>query len=97
MKKTQTRLKFKRVKGLRDDTGMKLHGLADVYPLQIESKLKGKKELEIYLHEMLHYIYPNASEEVVQRNSIVICNTLWHEGFRKVDNSNCIPMQDGTL
>jgi len=94
---TQKRLKFRRVKGLRDDTGVKLHGLADYYPLRIEKKLKGKKELEIYLHEMLHYIYPLAEEEEVERIAIVMCNTLWFEGFRKVDNSNTIPMQDGSL
>ena len=97
MKRSQRRLKFKRVKGLRDDTGQKLHGLADYYPLQIENKLKGKKELEIYIHEMLHYLYPKEDEPVIVRHSIVLCNTLWHEGYRKVDNSNDIPMQDGTM
>lgn len=97
MIRTQKRLKFRRVKNLKDDTGRKLHGLADVYPLQIEAKLKGKKELEIYIHEMLHYIHPLMEERAVVRYSILLCNTLWFEGFRKVDNSNTIPMQDGTL
>ena len=90
---TQKRLKFKRLKLGRE----KINGLADVYPLLIDSRLKGKKELEIMIHEMLHYIYPNQSEETVERNAIVITNSLWFEGFRKVDNSNDIPMQDGSL
>jgi hypothetical protein len=97
MKSTQRRLKFRRVKNLRDQTGQKLHGCADDYPLEIDSKLKGKKELEIYLHEMIHYIHPKMEENDVVRFSIVITNTLWWEGYRKVDNSNDIPMQDGTI
>ena len=90
---TQKRLKFQRSKLGRE----KIHGLADVYPLLIDARLKGKKELEIYIHEMLHYIYPKASEEEVIRHSILLTNTLWHEGFRKVDNTNDTPMQDGSM
>ncbi len=90
---TQKRLRFKKLKLGRQ----KIHGLADEYPLLIDARLTGKKELEIYLHEMLHYMYPLAEEKEVERHSIVLCNTLWFEGYRKVDNSNDIPMQDGTL
>ena len=71
--------------------------MADVYPLLIDGKLKGKKELEIYIHESLHYLYPKMDEPDIVRHSILLCNTLWHEGYRKVDNANDIPMQDGTL
>ena len=90
---TQKRLKFKRVKLGRQ----KLHGLADEYPLLIDSRLTGKKELEIIIHESWHYLFPEMKEELVQRMSIVMTNTLWHEGYRKVDNSNDIPLQDGSL
>ena len=93
MKHTQKRLKFKRVKLGRQ----KLNGLADEYPLLIDARLKGKKELEIIIHEAWHYLFPAMSEEMVQRMSIVMTNTLWFEGYRKVDNSNDIPMQDGTI
>lgn len=90
---TVKKIKFKKVMLGRE----KIYGLADNYPLLIDARLKGKKELEIYLHEMWHYIYPLASEKEVQRHSIVMCNTLWHEGYRKVDNTNDVPMQDGSL
>ena len=89
---TQKRLKIKRVKLGRE----KLHGLADVYPLLVDSRLKGKKEFEIIIHECWHYLFPKATEEEVIRMSTVFTNTLWHEGYRKVDNSNDMPMQDGT-
>lgn len=90
---TQKRIKFKRLKLGRE----KVHGLADAYPLLIDSRLQGKKELEIILHEATHYIFPDMDEDRVVRISVILTNTLWHEGFRKVDNSNDIPMQDGTL
>ena len=90
---TQKRLKFKRLKLGRE----KIHGLADVYPLLIDERLKGKKELEIMIHEMYHYLHTSMDEETVIRHSILLTNSLWFEGFRKVDNSNDIPMQDGSI
>ena len=89
----QKRIKFNRVKLGRE----KIYGSADEYPLRIDDRLKGKKELEIYLHESYHYLFPNMTEEEVEWKSILLCNTLWHEGYRKVDNSNDIHLQDGTL
>lgn len=89
----QRRIKFKRVKLGRQ----KVWGHADEYPLQIDDRLKGKKEFEIYVHESLHYLWPMASEEEIERKAILLTNTLWHEGFRKVDNSNNLPLQDGQI
>lgn len=89
----QRRIKFKRVKLGRQ----KIWGDADEYPLLIDERLKGKKELEIYIHESLHYLYPKETEENITKKAILLTNTLWHEGFRKVDNSNEIHLQDGTL
>ena len=89
---TQKKLKVRKVKLGRQ----RLWGQA-TYPLQIDPRATGKKELEIYLHEMIHYLYPKLTEGQVVRSSILMTNTLWHEGYRKVDNSNDTPMQDGTL
>jgi len=88
----QTRIKFKRAKLGRQ----KLWGLADSYPLLIDDRCKGKKELEIYIHESLHYLFPELSEEKVEQKSILLTNTLWHEGYRKTDNSEDEPLQDGS-
>ena len=90
---TQKRIKFKRQKLGREN----VHGLAESYPLLVDSRLKGKKELEIMLHEATHYIFPDMDEKKVIRISVLLTNTLWHEGFRKVDNTNDMPLQDGTL
>jgi hypothetical protein len=89
----QRRIKFKRVKLGRQ----KVWGHADDYPLHIDDRLKGKKELEIYVHESMHYLWPGASEQEIERKAILLTNTLWHEGYRKVDNSNNIPLQDGQI
>lgn len=89
----QTRIKFKRVKLGRQN----VWGHADSYPLEIDARCRGKKELEIYIHESLHYLFPNESEERITRKAILLTNTLWHEGYRKTDNSNDQPLQDGSL
>lgn len=86
------RIKFDRVKLGRQ----KIWGEADSYPLLIDDRLKGKKDMEIYLHESLHYLFPEMTEVDVIMKSIILTNTLWFEGYRKVDNSNEIPLQDGS-
>jgi hypothetical protein len=88
-----SRIKFIRTKLGRE----RVWGLADEYPLLIDERLKGKKELEIYIHESLHHIIPNGSEEFITEAAIRLTNTLWHEGYRKVDNSNSLPLQDGKI
>jgi hypothetical protein len=88
----QVRIKFKRAKLGRE----RIWGDADNYPLRIDDRLKGKKELEIYIHESLHYLFPKLNEEEIEKKSILLTNTLWHECYRKVDNTNHHPLQDGT-
>lgn len=89
---------MKRIRFKREKLGrQKVWGHADDYPLRIDDRLKGKKELEIYIHESMHYLFPNLSEEIIEKKSILLTNTLWHEGYRKVDNSNDHHLQDGTL
>ena len=74
----------------------KAYGLADHEAIHIDTRLKGKKHLEIMIHESLHYIYPDKSEEDIVADSIKLTNTLWHDGYRKVDNQNDDKLQDGT-
>lgn len=72
-------------------------GLADESKLLIEldEKLKGKKHLEILTHEVIHLLLPKASEEEVERMSIDLINVLWREGYRRVDDQESDPLQDG--
>ena len=64
--------------------------------IEVDQKIKGKKLLEIILHESLHILYPLDSEEDIVHKSVILTNTLWNEHFRKIDNNNSIPLQDGT-
>lgn len=64
--------------------------------IEIDSRLTGKKQMEIMLHESLHIMFPKLTEQEIEKKSILLTNTLWHEGFRKVDNSNEHPLQDGS-
>lgn len=65
--------------------------------IEIDERLKGKKKMEIIIHEVMHLLNPMDDEEEVVRKSVLLTNTLWHEKYRVVDNTNNIPMQDGTI
>jgi hypothetical protein len=65
--------------------------------IEIDVRTKGKKLFEILLHEADHLLHPEESEEEVERNAIILTNMLWEQGYRKTDNDNSCPLQDGTL
>lgn len=52
--------------------------------IEIEERLKGKKHLEIVIHEALHVLNPTFSETKVIEHSKEICRVLWSLGYRQV-------------
>lgn len=52
--------------------------------IEIDPRLKPKRELEILIHESLHILFPGATEAEIQRAGLSVCNVLWKEGFRKL-------------
>lgn len=62
----------------------------------MDKTLNGKKHLEIMLHELTHLCLPEATEEEVERISILMTNTLWHQKYRRIDDRNDLPLQDGS-
>lgn len=78
---------FKKVWGYADLATREIH---------IDKKANGKKHMEILIHEMTHLLLPEASEEDVVRISIYITNTLWQQKYRRIDDRNHEPLQDGT-
>lgn len=73
------------------------HGIAESDGIiYIDSRLKGKKLLEIFLHEVGHLQNPQDTEEQIIEKSVTLCKILWKEGYRRVDNSNDTPLQDGS-
>lgn len=73
------------------------HGIAESDGvIYIDPRLRGRKELEILIHECYHILHGEASEDEVVEKSIILTKLLWKIGFRKVDNSRHLPLQDGS-
>ena len=73
------------------------HGIAESDGIiYIDPRLRGRKELEILIHETYHLLEPEASEEQVIEKSVTLTKLLWRLGYRKVDNSKHLPLQDGS-
>jgi len=63
--------------------------------IEIDERATGKKHLEIAVHESIHILNPQMSEEDVTAQAITITDVLWKLKYRRVDDSNNIPLQDG--
>jgi hypothetical protein len=68
----------------------------DSNTIEIDVNARGKKEMEILIHEMLHLLWEDESEEDVEKKSILMTNTLWQQKYRRIDDTNKQPLQDGT-
>jgi hypothetical protein len=76
----------------------KAHGMASSDGIvELDERLKGKKHLEILIHEVLHLLYPRNSEETIVRNSVTLTRILWKEGHRRIDQKEDEPLQDGQI
>ena len=76
----------------------KVWGLADSQGIiYIDSRLNGKKHLEILIHETLHLLYPEDSEDEVVERSIILTNLIWKQRYRRLEEEKKIRLQDGTL
>jgi len=74
------------------------HGIAESDGnIYLDPRLKGKKHFEICLHEVLHLLNPNDSELAIIKKSITLTKVLWKEGYRRVDDTNDEPLQDGSI
>lgn len=63
--------------------------------IELDERLKGRKHLEILLHEAVHLLLPDAEEEEVIEMSVRLTRLLWSEGYRRVDGSDKDFLQDG--
>jgi len=76
----------------------KVWGLADSQGIiYIDSRLKGKKHLEILIHETLHLLYPEDSEDEIVERSIILTNLIWKQRYRRLEEEKKMRLQDGTL
>jgi hypothetical protein len=61
--------------------------------IEIDKRLTGRKRMEIIIHEAMHLLNAEMTEEEVIRQSKAICQTLWKEHYRRVDNDKGLPLQ----
>jgi hypothetical protein len=65
--------------------------------IEIDSRLKSKKHLEVLIHEIFHVLQPKDSEETIIKKSVTLTKILWKEGYRRIDQStDHEPLQDGS-
>lgn len=66
--------------------------------IYIDPRLKGRKHLEILIHEAMHVLWPhivkNHEEDEVIMVSTELTRMLWSEGFRRVDMDETELLQD---
>lgn len=64
--------------------------------IEIDERLRSKKHLEVLIHEVLHILNPKDSENTIIKKSVTLTKILWKEGYRRIDQSDHEPLQDGT-
>jgi hypothetical protein len=64
--------------------------------IEIDPSVKSKKHLEIVIHEVLHILFSEASEEQIENKSITLTKILWSEHYRRIEPEVHQPLQDGT-
>jgi hypothetical protein len=64
--------------------------------IYLDPRITGKKHLEILLHEALHLVQPVLTEDEVIQVSVALAKLLWAQDYRRIDNRDDIPMQDGS-
>lgn len=52
--------------------------------IELHNKMKGKKHLEILLHEKLHLLFPDLDETAVKRYGKDMCEMIWKQGYRMI-------------
>lgn len=65
--------------------------------IHIDPRVKGRKHLEILIHEAFHIFYPHWSEDKVIRDSAELTRLLWEQGYRRCDQDDSQPLQDGQV
>jgi hypothetical protein len=65
--------------------------------IEIDERLKGRKMMEVLIHELMHLVNPKDDEKTIIRKSVTLTKVLWKEGYRKIDDTIDLPLQDGSI
>jgi hypothetical protein len=69
--------------------------LFETNTIELDVRAKGKKHLELLNHEGLHILLPTLNEDEIVRISTSLTDLLWKENYRRTDENEDTPMQDG--
>lgn len=63
-----------------------VHGWAKFDPprIEIDERLRGKKQQEILIHELLHHALPQLDEDCVTKTAKWIADHTWRFGMRRL-------------
>lgn len=53
--------------------------------IEIDPRQKGKEALDTACHEVLHLLFKDEPEEAIGQAGMVMADTLWKIGYRKVE------------
>lgn len=59
--------------------------VVDAGVIEIDPRTKGKKHLEVMIHEYLHHLHPEWTEEKVTSTAEVLSDFLWKNHYRRVE------------
>jgi len=66
----------------------KARGYCYMFPpkIEIDSRLEGLEELEVYIHEFTHHIQPYLDEDTVDKIGKDMSEFLFKHGYRKLNS-----------
>jgi hypothetical protein len=53
--------------------------------IEVDPRQTSRERMGTVIHEALHYLYPDASEDEVLRAEAVISDTLWADRYRRME------------
>lgn len=55
--------------------------------IEIDPRIRGKRRLEVLIHEIDHHLHPEKTEEAVTKDAEKIAEILWRERVRIIDEA----------
>lgn len=52
--------------------------------IEIDPRQSSRDRLGTVIHETLHYLYPGQTEDQILRAEEVMADTIWRDGYRRV-------------
>ena len=69
----------------RENANGQMHDFGREKLIEIDPRIKGKLLLDTFIHERLHFIFPEMEEENICENAEILADFLWKHGYRRTD------------